>query len=101
MDDKSGDVEFFLIEAIQSILSLAGIDDEPSFKWNRIANQTEETNMVMSAAHVLGDEPTLKKLPFLTPEEVEDRLRDMGDAAMNRYTNPQEPTQGDDGGDDE
>ena len=101
MDDKCGDFEFFLIDAIQSILSLAGIDDEPSFKWNKITNQTEETNMVMSASAILGDELTLKKLPFLTPEEVEDRLRDMGDAAMNRYTNPQEPTQGDDGGDDE
>lgn len=101
MDDKCGDFEYFLIDAIQNILSLAGIDDEPSFKWNRIANQTEETNMVMSAAPILGDELTLKKLPFLTPEEVEDRLRDMGDAAMNRFTNPQEPTQGDDGGDDE
>lgn len=101
MDDKCGDFEYFLIDAIQSILSLAGIDDEPSFKWNRIANQTEETNMVMSAATVLGDELTLKKLPFLTPEEVEDRLRDMGDAAMNRFTDPQEPPQGEDGGDDE
>ena len=101
MDDKCGDFEFFMIDAIQSILSLAGIDDEPSFKWNKITNQTEETNMVMSAAAVLGDELTLKKLPFLTPEEVEDRLRDMGDAAMNRFTTPQEPTQGDDGGDDE
>ena len=86
MDDKCGDFEYFLIDAIQNILSLAGIDDEPSFKWNRIANQTEETNMVMSAAPVLGDELTLKKLPFLTPEEVEDRLKDMGDDAMRRYS---------------
>ena len=101
MDDKCGDFEYFLIDAIQSILSLAGIDDEPSFHWNRIANQTEETNMIMTASPVLGDELTLKKLPFLTPEEVEDRLRDMGDAAMNRFTTTQEPPQGDDGGDDE
>ena len=101
MDDKCGDFEYFLIDAIQNILTLAGIDDEPSFKWNRIANQTEETNMVMTAAAVLGDELTLKKLPFLTPEEVEDRLRDMGNQAMNRFTDPQNPTQGGDGGDDE
>ena len=101
MDDKCGDFEFFLIDAIQSVLALAGIDDEPSFRWNRIANQTEETNMIMTASPILGDELTLKKLPFLTPEEVEDRLRDMGDAAMNRFTAPQEPSQGDDGGDDE
>ena len=101
MDDKCGDFEYFLIDAIQNILSLAGIDDEPSFKWNRIANQTEETNMIMTAATVLGDELTIKKLPFLTPEEVEDRLRDMGNQAMNRFTDPQNPTQGGDGGDDE
>ena len=101
MDDKCGDFEYFLIDAIQNILTLAGIDDEPSFKWNRIANQTEETNMVMSAAAILGDELTLKKLPFLTPEEVEDRLNDMGNQAMNRFTSPQEPPQEDETGDDE
>ena len=100
MDDKCGDFEYFLIDAIQNILALAGINDEPSFKWNRIANQTEETNMVMTAASILGDELTLKKLPFLTPEEVEERLKDMGNGAMSRYT-PQEPPQGVDGGDDE
>ena len=100
MDDKCGDFEYCLIEAIQSVLTLAGIDDEPSFKWNRIANQTEETNMIMTAAPVLGEELTLKKLPFLTPEEVEDRIRDMGNEAMNRY-DPQEPPQGANGGDDE
>lgn len=100
MDDKCGDFEYCLIDAIQNILALAGIDDEPSFQWNRIANQTEETNMVMSAAPVLGEELTLKKLPFLTPEEKEERLKDMGNEAMNRY-DPQEPPQGANGGDDE
>ena len=101
MDDKCGDFEYLLIDAIQGILALAGIDDEPSFKWNRIVNQTEETNMIMTASPVLGDELTLKKLPFLTPEEVGERLKDMGDETMNRFTAPQNPTQGGDGGDDE
>ena len=101
MDDKCGDFEYFLIDAIQNILALAGIDDEPSFKWNRIANQTEETNMVMTASPVLGDEWTLKKLPFLTPEEVEEIMKDKGNAAMNRFTEPQNHAQGTNGGDDE
>ena len=103
MDDKCGDFEYFLIDAIQSILSLAGIDDEPSFKWNRIANQTEETNMIMTASPVLGDEWTLKKLPFLTPEEVEEIMKEKGNGTMNRfgYNNPQEQPQGANGGDDE
>ena len=103
MDDKCGDFEYFLIEAIQRILALAGIDDEPSFKWNRIANQTEETNMVMTASTVLGDEWTLKKLPFLTPEEVEEIMEQKGNNDMNRfgYNTPQNPPQGDEGGGDE
>ena len=103
MDDKCGDFEYFLIDAIQTILSLAGIDDEPSFKYNRIANQTEETNMVMTASPILGDELTLKKLPFLTPEEVEERIKDMGNGAMERFgfTSPQEPPQDDNTGDDD
>lgn len=103
MDDKCGDFEYCLIEAIHGILALAGIDDEPSFKWNRIANQTEETNMVMTASPVLGDEWTLKKLPFLTPEEVEEIMKEKGNGDMKRfgYTDPQEPPQEDETGDDE
>ena len=101
MDDKCGDFEYCLIDAIQNILALAGINDEPSFKYNRIANQTEETNMVLAAAPILGDELTLKKLPFLTPEEVEERLQDMGNAAMARFGSEQQSQTGIDGGDDE
>lgn len=48
------------------------MQDEPSFRWNRIANQTEETQMVMTAAPYLDDEAVLKHLPWLTPEEVDD-----------------------------
>lgn len=102
MDDKCGDFEYFLIDAIHGILALAGIDDEPSFHYNRIANQTEETNMIISAAAYLGDELTLRKLPFLTPEEIDERIKEMGNEAMNRFAEPQNmPTSGDDGGEDE
>ena len=97
MDDKCSDFEYLLIDAIHDILSLAGIDDEPSFHYNRITNQTEETNMVLSAASVLGDELTLKKLPFLTPEEIEERLNDMATKALNKF----EDVDPDDGGGDE
>ena len=108
MDDKCGDFEYFLIEAIQGILALAGIEDEPSFKYNRIANQTEETNMIISAAPFLGDEYTVRKLPFLTPEEVEEILKDQGNKAMARFedvdppANPTEPpASGNNGGEGE
>ena len=102
MDDKCGDFEYFLIEAIHGILALAGINDEPTFHYNRIANQTEETNMIISAAAYLGDELTLKKLPFLTPEEIDERIKEMGNEAIERYTEPSEPpTEDENGGEDE
>lgn len=102
MDDKCGDFEYFLIDAIHGILALAGIDDEPTFHYNRITNQTEETNMIISAAAYLGDELTLKKLPFLTPEEIDERIKEMGNESMNRFTEPEEPpTEDENDGEDE
>jgi SPP1 family phage portal protein len=70
MDDKCGDFEYCIREFIHALFNLIGIDDEPSFKWNRIANQTEETEMVLAAAPFLDDESVLNHLPWLTPEEV-------------------------------
>ena len=69
-DDKCGDFEFYIRDFIGKLLALIGIDDEPSIRWNRIANQTEETQMVMMAAQYLDEETLLNRLPWLTPEEA-------------------------------
>lgn len=87
-DDKCGDFEFYIRDFIASLLKLLDIEDEPSFRWNRIANQTEETNMVMTAAAELGTELTLKKLPFLTPEEVEQRMKEIAAEGDVRFNAP-------------
>ena len=70
-DDKCGDFEYCIRDFIYRLLDLVGIEDEPSFKWNRIANQQEETTMVLSAANYLDEETLLNHLPWLTPEEVQ------------------------------
>ncbi len=74
-DDKCGDFEYCIREFIAKLFDLLGIEGEPSFNWNRIANQTEETQMVMTAATYLDDEAVLKHLPWLTPEEVDEILK--------------------------
>ena len=63
--------EYYLIDFCQQILTLAGIDDEPTFRWNRVVNQAEQTNTILMAAQYLTDEIIIKKLPFLTPEEAD------------------------------
>lgn len=93
MDDKCGGFEYCIRDFIGRLLELLGIEDEPSFKWNRIANQTEETQMVLSASPYLDDEAILKHLPWLTPEEVDEILARKDAEALARMTEPAEPTE--------
>ncbi len=68
-------------------MELLGIEDEPSFKWNRIANLTEETQMVMTAAQYLDDETVLNHLSWLTPEEAQAVLDRKAADSLSRFDN--------------
>ena len=72
MDEEADDFEYQIIEAVQGILALFGIDEVPVFQRNRISNKKEQTETVMMAANYLDEETVLKKLPFITPDEVLD-----------------------------
>lgn len=76
-DNKCDDFEYCLIEFVQQILALAGIDDNPTFVRSKIVNQNEQTNMILSCANYLPDEVIIKHLPFLTPEESDSIINDM------------------------
>ena len=71
MDEEADDFEYQAIKAIRGILSIIGVDDMPIFHRNRISNLFEQTQMVMLAANYLDDETIIKKLPFITPDEVD------------------------------
>lgn len=70
----------------KAILDIAGIDDNPSFVWNRIVNQKEQTEMILSAANYLTDEMVIKKLPFLTPEEAEEVISQRDADQQNQFS---------------
>ena len=71
MDEQADDYEFQIIEFIQQLLRLLGIEKTtPIFKRNRMSNQQEQTQMVLSAAEYLDAETVLRKLPFVTVDEV-------------------------------
>lgn len=71
-DNKCALFESYLKKFVNQILSIVGIDDEPTFSWNKIINQAEQTSMILSAANYLTDEAIIKHLPFITPEEADD-----------------------------
>lgn len=74
MDNKTDQFEYCVLDFLKQIFALAGIDDTPTFKRSKIVNQMEETQMVLMAAQYLDEETLLNKIPWLTPEEVQDIL---------------------------
>ena len=75
-DIEADAFEYQVIECVQQILALQGLEGMPQFSRNRIANQLEEVNMVVSEATWLDDETILDLLPNITP--------DMKEAIMER-----------------
>ena len=71
MDEEADDFEYQVIKAVRGILNILGVDDVPIFQRNRISNRMEQTQMIMMAANYLDDETIIRKLPFVTPDEVD------------------------------
>ena len=87
LDDEADDFEYQIIEFIQQLLSLMGIEDTPVFKRNRISNQKEQTDMILSCADYLDDETILSKLPFISVDEIINILAKKDQADFNRFEN--------------
>ena len=86
MDEQADDYEYQIIEFVQQLLRLLGLPDStPIFKRNRISNELEQTQMVLSAAQYLDDETILKKLPFITIDEVKDIMDKMINEQEDRF----------------
>ena len=98
MDENADDFEYQIIGVVKKLLVLAG--EKPLtalFKRNRVANQSEKTAMVMSAAAVLDDEAIIDHLDFITVDEKEAIKQRKADVDMSRFGNvPNETTIEDD-----
>lgn len=90
LDEEADDFEYQVIEFIQQILSLMGIEDNPVFKRNRISNQKEQTDMVLSAADYLDEETVISKLPFISVDEVADILAKKHEEDEGRFEEEEE-----------
>lgn len=91
MDEEADDFEYQVTEFIQQILKLIGIEDTPVFKRNRISNQKEQTDMILSASEYLDDETILQKLPFVTVDEVAGILARKAQDSEDRFGEEEGP----------
>ena len=85
-DNRAADLEYEILTALDKILALAGMpEEEVTLTWQKVANLTEQTNMILAAAPFLPEELTIRKLPFLTPEEVEEAITALYDREAQQY----------------
>lgn len=88
MDENADDFEYQIIGAVRKLLSFAGVDEEkatPIFNRNRVSNQKETTEMVLSASQYLDDDAILSHLPFITVDEKAEILQRKADLDMQRF----------------
>lgn len=71
MDEEADAFETRVTAFIRRLLALVGINDIPQYKRNRIANQLEQTQMIVMAAEYLSTRAILEKLPWITVDEVD------------------------------
>lgn len=81
MDEEADDFEYQVIEAVQGILKLMGIEDTPLFKRNRIGNLKEQVEAVMLERDYLDDEAVLELLPNITVDMKEGIMARKGKGA--------------------
>lgn len=75
MDEEADEFEYCVTTFIQQILQLAGVDDYPTYKRNRVSNQQEQTAMVMQAAQYLDARTLLGLLPFVDNGQIDDIIQ--------------------------
>ena len=90
MDNKVDQFEYCVIDFLQALFKIVGIEDEPSFTRSKVTNQLEQTQMVLLAANYLDDETILNKLPWLTQEEVAGILKRKAAEDIERSFDPPE-----------
>ena len=90
LDEEADDLEYQVSEFIIQVLKLMGIDDVPVFKRNRISNQKEQVDMVLSAADYLDDETVLSKMPFVSIDEIANILAKKDTENTNRFEEEEE-----------
>lgn len=87
IDQKASDYEYCVIDFINGILAVAGIDDDPTFTRHIITNETEIIqNVLASAEYTSEDYVTRKILTILGDgDQVEQIIKERDAEAATRY----------------
>ena len=88
LDENADDFEAQIIEFVQTLGALIGIDEAdcmPLFKRNKISNATEQMQ-ALAMADWLDEETKVKHTPFITVDEQQEVLERLDAAAVERMS---------------
>ncbi len=87
INQKTDQFEYQVTEFINGILSLAGIDDEPTYTRSQMSNQSETLEMVLQAAEYLDDEYVTTKILTLLgdADKAQEVLKRKDAESADRY----------------
>ena len=88
LNAKTDDFEYCVIDFIKGLLTVAGIDDNPTFTRSMIVNTQEEIQTVLQAAQYLDDEYVTRKILTLLGDgdQADDVLKRMDEKDQERLT---------------
>lgn len=88
LDHKCDEFEYQVIDFIDGILKVAGIEDEPTFTRSQIINQTELIEVLIQAAPYLSEDYVTKKILEILGDgdRTEQMLEDIDADDMKRIT---------------
>lgn len=87
LDLKADQFEYCVLEFLNGLFTIAGIEDKPTFTRNKINNPTEAMNTLMLAAPYLDDEYITKKACTILgdPDAADKILKQKAADEMQRF----------------
>ena len=95
LNSKCDDFEYCVLDFVNRILELAGVDDKATFTRSMIVNVTESVQVVLQAAPYLDSEYVTRKILSILgdSDQAEKVLERMDMEDMGRFQEPTEPTE--------
>lgn len=96
LDENADDYEYQVIEFVQGVLSLLGLDGTPVFKRNKVSNDLEHMQVLAMASAYLDRETIVRKMPssIVGVDEIEDVLKRIKDEDVDRFRAEEETPAG-------
>jgi hypothetical protein len=92
LNSKCDKIEYQVLDFLEGIMEVAGVEDEASFTRSQIINQTEMVEVIIQAAPYLSEDYVTQKILEILGDgdKAEAMLKDIDEDAMKRITTPEE-----------